>query len=306
MGELMHPVAQLDKSGLLSPARARSHIAGLELLPLTPPVAILIEQILLDPGRAEDFRFLVDSDPLLLVNLYRCDRSLFTGQAISPDRMYPEEDPLLRSLLLAWTLERGDLQVVQQEVMEQFALHSLRTAVLSRAIAARTQPGLERTAYQTGLLHDLGKALLLLVAWQEVVHLYKVTLQSGGEIYQGELLAWNYSHAQTGEWLLSAWRAPGDICVAIGAHHQPELLRDDSAPATLLAYIVHLANHLDTHAAGMIHEPVGEKLDDKVWEILDLNPSALDQLVREAEGETARQLQRRRELWSQTTGTVRD
>lgn len=296
----MYLVGKIDSFSLQAPAQIQSHIARLVHFPLTPAAALLIEQILLDPTRHDDFTQLVNCDPVLMANLLRNTRTPYAQKGMQPDRLNPATDPLLRALLLAWTLEVSDLGREQQEVMEQFKLHSLRTAVLCRKIAAHTLPTLEVIAYQAGLLHDLGKALLLQLNWREVARLYKGTLQSGGSIYQGELLAWNYTHAHAGQWLLEAWHLPESICLALGAHHQPELMTPNDGEATRLAYMVHLANYLDQRTAGLIHEPVQERLDDKVWEIIDLNPSALDQLVQDAEREITVLQHQQQEFWQES------
>jgi HD-like signal output (HDOD) protein len=293
----MYLVGQNDRPNLKSSTRAQSYISRLDHFPLTPPVAAAIEQILLDSNRHSDFVDLMNCDPLLMANLLRNARSPLSTRTVHPDRMDPAVDSLLRALLLSWTLEARELRPEQQVTMVHFAQHSLRTAVICREIAMQVSPALEVSAYRAGLLHDLGKALLLQLNWQQVAQLYKGTLQSGGTIYQGELLAWDYTHAHAGQWLLETWQLSRDVVIAVGAHHQPELITEKDEEIVRLAYMVHLADYLDQHSAGVIHDPVAEPLDDKVWEVIDMNPSALNQLIKSAEVEISVRMTQSEKLW---------
>ncbi len=293
----MYPVGQNSRPNLKSSTRAQSYISRLDHFPLTPPVAEAIEKILLNSLHQSDFIDLINCDPLLMANLLRNARSPLSSRVVHPDRMNPADDPLLRALLLSWSLEAHELRPEEMVTMTHFAQHSLRTAIICREIAMQVSPALEVNAYRAGLLHDLGKALLLQLNWQQVAQLYKGTLQSGGTIYQGELLAWDYTHAHAAQWLLETWQLPRDVVVAVGAHHQPELLTEDDEEILRLAYMVHLADHLDQHPAGIIHEPATEPLDDKVWEVIDMNPSALNQLISSAGVEISTRLSKSENLW---------
>ena len=102
--------------------------------------------------------------------------------------------------------------------------HSLLTASATQEIAAELPPW-ETSGFLAGLLHDLGKLVVLafvseLPAWQE----------DGAEPSRSTIDAINDAmHASLGAMVLASWGFPDGFCDAIAAHEQSDQASGESA-----------------------------------------------------------------------------
>lgn len=154
--------------------------------------------------------------------------------------------------------------------------HAIGTAIAAKVVAdsvgAKAQAD---DAFIAGLLHDIGKFTLAVVAPRE----YAPVLASARDRLllhaENDLLGFN--HAQAGQWLASRWRMPAHIQTAIQYHHRPQAARDHRT----LAATVHLGD-IVTRAIG-----VGSGGDNRIppfaEDIIEhyrVTPALLDQTIK--------------------------
>jgi putative nucleotidyltransferase with HDIG domain len=114
--------------------------------------------------------------------------------------------------------------------------HSILSALVTQEITSELPPW-QSTGFLAGLLHDLGKLVVLafvseLPAWQE----------DGAEPSQSTIDAINdATHASLGAMVLDSWGFPQRFCDAIMAHEHSEEAAEDVAS---LAAAVELGHHL--------------------------------------------------------------
>jgi putative nucleotidyltransferase with HDIG domain len=116
--------------------------------------------------------------------------------------------------------------------------HSWGTAIASRAIAKRLHYDKPEEAMVGGLMHDIGKPILM----QNFPDMYN---EIANDVYRGEtnfhqaeLQAFGFSHSHIGALLARKWNFPHQLVEAVGHHHNPL-----SAPSCRqLSCIVSLAN----------------------------------------------------------------
>ncbi len=104
-------------------------------------------------------------------------------------------------------------------------------------------------AFMVGLLHDIGK-LLLVIELPE--HFEKVLLEmkdSGNRMHLMEQNVWGVSHAEVGAYLLGLWGLPYPIIEAVANHHAPS--RVDTKEFGVLA-----AAHI---ADALVHEQIDRR-----------------------------------------------
>ena len=98
--------------------------------------------------------------------------------------------------------------------------HSVGTASLAQRIASaesRTK-ALAEESFTAGLLHDIGKVVLL----AEMPHEYRPILEAGaGDVVALELEHLGCTHAQVGAYLMSVWGLPVPLVHAVVFHHCP-------------------------------------------------------------------------------------
>jgi putative nucleotidyltransferase with HDIG domain len=119
--------------------------------------------------------------------------------------------------------------------------HSISTAMIARSIATQRDLGQNQIdeAFMAGLLHDIGKLILLdkfPEKCREISHLFS---SSGCQLWQAEQQVLGTTHAQVGAYLMGLWGLSQSLVEAIAFHHCPSRCSRNSF-GTLTA--VHLAN----------------------------------------------------------------
>ncbi len=113
----------------------------------------------------------------------------------------------------------------------QIADHSLGTAVIAGKLSERLD--LSGELFLAGLLHDIGKLLVLKLA-------YEYSKETGAVPPEEEINEISTRrHAQLGGWLAVRWQIPQEITECIVWHHDPEWAADRDSVA-----IVYTANRL--------------------------------------------------------------
>jgi putative nucleotidyltransferase with HDIG domain len=117
--------------------------------------------------------------------------------------------------------------------------HSWGTALAARSIARRVRYENPEEALICGLMHDIGKPVMLQNFAAQYREIISEVYGGNSSFHQMELLAFGFSHAHVGSLLARKWNFPPQLAEAVGYHHNPE-----SAPSFRpLACIVNLANH---------------------------------------------------------------
>jgi putative nucleotidyltransferase with HDIG domain len=117
--------------------------------------------------------------------------------------------------------------------------HSLAVALLSRELSQILKLRGTEEAFICGLLHDIGKILLLRNDFQK----FSETLTENDEMamLHAEISLFGYNHAQIGSLVASRWGLPDGVCHTILNHHDPSQSEQFSVNA-------HLINSADTIA----------------------------------------------------------
>lgn len=120
--------------------------------------------------------------------------------------------------------------------------HGLGTAYLGRLVAERAGVNPDE-AFLVGLLHDLGKLVILKLAFDQA--------RSGLPVPQPELDGLiEQEHAAIGGAVLQRWQLPDEISVPVTFHHLPEVAPSHGRAAAVAA----VANKL-SHRYGFGYEP---------------------------------------------------
>ena len=114
--------------------------------------------------------------------------------------------------------------------------HSLAVALVSRELGRLL--GLRGTeeAFICGLLHDIGKILLLRADFTEYAKL--LAEENEHLMLQNEVAAYGYTHAQVGSFVANRWGLPEGVCHTILNHHDPS----QSGQLAVIAHLVCVAD----------------------------------------------------------------
>ncbi|MFW5734392.1 MAG: HDOD domain-containing protein [Oceanidesulfovibrio sp.] len=163
--------------------------------------------------------------------------------------------------------------------MQSFWKHSVACGLIARSIAGR-RPGLsEERFFVAGLLHDIGRLVML----KEIPHLMsKVLIHAADnnlETWRAERDILGYDHAMVAGLLLEEWILPVDLRSMVAKHHHPA-----RAENTFEASFIHLADlmtiAMEMGCSGTYYVP---PLHADVWDILDLPQGLLVTSVRQTD-----------------------
>lgn len=155
--------------------------------------------------------------------------------------------------------------------------HSIDVAAAARRITLHTTDNAQEAelAYSAGLLHDIGKLILLEVIPDQFIEAQRQAHEQGRSTWRSELDAFGCDHAEVGAKLLSNWNLPAAVCQTTALHHRPA---NACQNAFTILTAVHAANtiirkrkqatHPDATADQAFLEEIGlaEKRDE--WELV--------------------------------------
>jgi putative nucleotidyltransferase with HDIG domain len=148
--------------------------------------------------------------------------------------------------------------------------HSLAVGLAAREIMALL--GLRGTdqGFICGLLHDIGK--LLLLRWDLDAYRQLVSTVEAKDFLAAEVEMFGYTHAQVGALVAKRWNLPEAICNAIYHHHQPA----KNVQSTVMARVIEVADDLaNTAGVGFRAAVEGDLVASESANALQLSESQL-------------------------------
>lgn len=160
--------------------------------------------------------------------------------------------------------------------INKFWVHSIAVAAGCKILARDTNTSISGEIFIAGLLHDIGKLVLLRYLAEEFREANAVAKKKKQELYKAELDVLGFCHADLGGWLAEQWSLPFHQSNAIYYHHYPWL----SFREPNLAMLVNFANVL-AHKAGHdtdLGSGTPPELHPKVISYLNLKCSENDEV----------------------------
>ena len=134
--------------------------------------------------------------------------------------------------------------------LKYFWWHSLRCAILAKLIAKKQKYRDPEDVFLFGMLHDIGKIILLVNFPEQYSELLEKRKDRPDLILAGETQI-GANHAEIGAWLLDQWNFPHQIADAVLCHHHSAF---DMLSAPPLAQFIYVANLLSSDSDLKIKE----------------------------------------------------
>jgi putative nucleotidyltransferase with HDIG domain len=130
--------------------------------------------------------------------------------------------------------------------LESLWKHSMSVGFFAKAIAREAGLGQETVeeAFMAGLLHDVGKLILVDKFPEKWTEMAACVKSEGCNLWEAERHVLGTSHAQIGAYLLGIWGLSESIVEAVNYHHNPDKC-PNAALSTLTA--VYAANMFEAH-----------------------------------------------------------
>lgn len=175
-----------------------------------------------------------------------------------------------------------------------FRDHSVGVGAVARILADLALPAEASTLFLAGLLHDVGK--LLLIQTGELSYEGPAYATEETQMVERDVLG--YDHAVLGGNVMRLWRIPEPIADIVAWHHQPSRALEQGGALGLMVALLRAADRIDEALAKeseLTDECLHHLADDVAWSYADLSPGDLKQLwpiMREARLETLAALAR--------------
>ncbi len=158
---------------------------------------------------------------------------------------------------------------------ESFWRHNLAVGVAARLLAMEKRLPKPDKFFVAGLLHDVGRLVLLSQAPEETQQVFELYQRERLLLHDAELKILGYDHQQVARELLTTWSYPAVLIQAVAYHHNPM-----ASSAKVDAAVVHIADHLVcAMGLGSSGEKFVPPLDERAWTTLGLGPEILSRLV---------------------------
>ena len=164
--------------------------------------------------------------------------------------------------------------------MPQFWIHSVAVGVAARLLARKFRPIRVNESFTAGLLHDVGKIIMVQYASVEFTKLME-RVAAGEDFEVAEQAVLSSTHGQIGTWLADKWKLPSLIVDAIAWHHEPWNSTGDPILVSFVCIADYICHKTRTGTSG---RKTIRELDPRMWELLDNNgvkiyPDSLDGLM---------------------------
>jgi len=245
---------------LRSNERVRQVLSETGTLPSLPSLYLEIDRELRSPDASTaSIGTIVSQDPAMTAKVLQIANSSFFG--LQRRVSSPAEATAylgverIRDLVLGLSIFSQFLPAeAVRRPAEQLWTHSVETGLRAREIAREEQAPQELgdAAFTAGILHDLGKLILMVrlpESWEEVER------RTGGRAHDGwrtEQEVLGCTHEEIGGALLGLWGLPETIVEAVRYHHRPGSASPAAGLTPLLA--VHVADALDFEPDGLDRE----------------------------------------------------
>lgn len=236
---------------------AKEIVAQVTNLPVMPTATVKLLQLLENPTENTQAALdIIQHDAVLSAKLLRLCNSAAIGlrkPVASVDQAvfflgFREVQRLALALGVGGSLKRKG-KCSEAEGHELW-VHAVTTAHAACLISAEIR-SLEvdsSIAFTAGLIHDIGKLVLVEALTPEMISEVQSRVFGGMPLWEAERAVLGASHADVGACLLQTWRMPEILIEPVGNHHSPVF-----APEPQLSVLIHLANcvvhHLDLNPA---------------------------------------------------------
>lgn len=264
----------------IDPKMLRRKVENISKLPTVPGSLKRLSGIIEKPRiTLVEISSFISNDPALTTKVLKMVNSAIYG---FPGRIASVSHA---TMLLGLNVIKGLLLGVSvfelmQKAMNGLYEHSLGCAIVSRVIAQKKGIKEPEEVSVAGLLHDIGKVILMLEYQNEYQSAMNEAESKQIAIFEAEKTQFNANHANVGSWLAEKWCFPRGLIDVIEFHHRPALAKN----APLETAIVHMADILvRARGFGFAGENLVPEVNSAAFDLLQLSASDIKDILRTLE-----------------------
>lgn len=235
----------------------KQHIDSFPVLPVT---VTRLMKVTNDPeGSAQDVMEAILPDQSLCLTVLKIANSALFGRPKQVDSLKRAVAILgfneVQRIALTKVLINSFSKIARRHkvVVDKFWAHSFMCGLAARVIARDLKISPD-TAFMGGLIHDIGKLIMLETFADDYALGDWMTLFSNEEILHDELKMFSFTHDMVGGQLLRKWLFPENLITAVAYHHRPGEAVDDKD----FVHIIQLADLLSFYCCNQDLEQYGD------------------------------------------------
>ncbi len=263
---------------IICTAELEDLIDGTVNVPTIPTILTEITRIFDSPdGSAKLAAAVIERDPAIATRVLRLVNSPFYGLRNSVSSIQLACSILglkvIKNLVVQATVLQtfGDGKAIEGLDVNWLWDHSFKTAVACRLLAEKSpaaQSLNKDDAYTCGLIHDIGKLILIDAQPDRFAEALKLSRASKQALAHAEGSVFGFNHAHVGGLLAGRWKLAHAVQAAVTYHHSPATNPEDWARG----FIVKAANTFaHAAAAGTDGGYQGDVLDRDSLQMLQLS-----------------------------------
>jgi len=234
-------------------------------LPSLPEIYLRVSQQLEDENASvEQIGITVQNDPAISSRVLKMVNSAYYGlpnQVASIDQAVSLLGRERLKHILIGSVLRGVFSSQDDPAfsMQAFWQHSIKTSIIARHLAQQSAQIDEPEAmFTAGLLHDIGKLLLINKYPERMLAAEEYMIQKRVDILSAELSQIGLTHTAVGEALMDHWGLPKLLIDCAASHH--EAVHDGAN--RYATHLIYLANQLSGYVPPLDDQETQDILDD--------------------------------------------
>ena len=258
---------------------------GVASLVSLPEVCIQVNGMVEDErSSAADIARVISQDPGLTARLLKIANSSFYRFPSKIETVSRAVTIIgtreLRFLVLAASAVRSFDRISNDDIdMASFWRHSVYCGVIARILAGRCRVLHSERLFVAGLLHDVGRLVMLSRIPDLVQVMHFRARQAAIPMYEAEREVFDTDHGEVGAELMKLWRLPASLQTAAAYHHEPQRAPEYALEASL----VHIASVLAQLAElGSSNLQDAEPVSPFAWDLTHLTPDVVEAVLQEA------------------------
>ena len=255
------------------------NVVGAKSIPSMPGAAQKAFQLATDPNaEARDFMEVIESDEALSARIIKIANSVFFDRGQKSTTIEASVTVIgineLRCILNANALT--DIFPSKHPYRSVLWANDIATGLIARNLAQRLMPAKAEIAFLGGLMHDIGKLLLLQRSTDEYGRVLKIVETEGISFSDAEERRFPFTHTEVGQLIAERWNFTPEITTIIRDHHRPWDSSDAQSREVSLTSLVKSAD-IFAHALGLGHPKGFTKVKsnaqnqlEEVWSVLKI------------------------------------
>ncbi len=255
------------------------NVVGARSIPSMPGAAQKAFQLATDPNaEARDFIEVIESDEALSARIIKIANSVFFDRGTKSTTIESSVTVIgineLRCILNANALT--DIFPSKHPYRSALWSNDIATGLIARNLAQRLLPGKAEIAFLGGLMHDIGKLLLLQRSPEEYGRVLKIVEAEGKSFCEAEERRFPFTHVEVGQLIAERWNFTPEIIEIIRDHHRAWSPSEFEAREVSLTALVKAADII-AHALGLGHpkgfskvRSIAQNELEEVWRVLKI------------------------------------